>query len=323
MLAMVAATAAVAPVLAQGAGAPPATPPGDPNGWVRELAIADKLAAAGYLDAAQKDYESIIQRYPSTVAGVDRAWVGLARIHLARFQFDQAKASMEEVLTRNSDAESVGAARGMYRQLKLEADGQLAQAMRAVQFMEYRFAMTPWFNVFAKLFAWLDLRNARKQAQRAAEHANGFDPHHLIELPAPSATATYAIAAADFAPAGSVTRPATGTVVSVHSPAPAASPWAMPSPAAAASAAIGAGVVPVAAAASPQPAPSAAGALASGTSGTGTQPDLLTLQRGYQAAYRTLQEAMTSGNQARVQEANAAYQAALSEYQKAAAAGRR
>lgn len=373
---------AVAPVLAQEA------PPTDPNGWVKEIQTADKLLAAGYTDHAQRDYESVIRRYPQNVAGIDKAWLGLARIHMARYAFDQAKASLEEVLKRNSDPGSVTAAKGVYRQLRQEAEAQAQQAAQQLQFLEYRYAMIPFFNVFAKLFTYLDLRKARAAAQAAQDQANGFDPHYFIDdVQASAIRPSYSISGGEFQPAGFETA-ASGTAtpspaasaapgVSVHVGAPAggatvasgtlpaassaapsvvaaspvpsaepgvfsvpalaaslsASPAPTPAASAAASLVLTPGAVPSPAPsprptvtdppASPSPAPATAAASTTNPGAAAAQPDLLTLQRGYQESYRKLQEALTRGNQKAVVDANAEYQKALEAYRAAAAAGRR
>lgn len=207
-----------------------AAAPADPNGWVKEIATANKLLAAGYVDAAQKDFESIIQRYAANAAGIDRAWLGLAKIHMARYDFDQAKVSLEEVLRRNSDAESLNGAKSTYRQLKQEADGKAQQAQKALQFLEQQYAYTSWLNPFAKLFTYLDLKKARAAAEAATAAANTYDPHFFIDDVAASAIRSDAtLTGSDFQPAGLDTPAITAASataapgVSVHTPAPGAS----------------------------------------------------------------------------------------------------
>ena len=237
-----------------GASYAQATAAVDPNGWVKEVAIANKLLAAGYVDAAQKDFEGIIQRYPATSAGVDKSWLGLSKIHMARYEYDQAKVSLEEILKRNSDAESVAGAKTTYRQLKQEADGQAQQAQQALQFVQMQYDQTSWLNPFAKLFTYLDLKKARTAADTALAAANGYDPHYFIDDVAASAIRTdYSISGTEFKPGG-LDAPATGAAastiaatgatagVSVHTPAPGASATA--STTAASSTLAGTGMLP-------------------------------------------------------------------------------
>lgn len=287
----------------------------DPNGWVQELRVADRLAAEGYLDAAQQDYEAIVRKYPSNVAGIDLAWLGLARVHTARNEVDSAKSSIEEVLRRNANPDAMAAARTGYRQIKGAADAAAAQAQQALRFTEYRYVSTPWFNLFGKLFTYLDLRAARKAADAAAAATSNFDPRLLIDIdgpppaasavvPSTTATATGTAASATTATAATASHTAPPTA---SSPAPVATgePTAQPSVAVATT-----GTLTPAASGTATAAPS-------GTSPASPTPDLVTLQRSYQDAYRKVQDAIKSGNTAAVNAASKEYQAALNAYRAA------
>jgi len=282
------------------------TPPTDPNGWVREIQIADKLVAAGYLDAAQNDYENVIRRYPSTVAGIDKAWLGLARVHMARSELDQAKTSLESVLKRDSDPDSFRSAAATYKQLKSQADVRLVQLYRVVQAMEYRNSLTPWYDLLSILSNYLDLRTARQQLDTASLYAKSFDPHYLIDV-TPS-TAQPAGTTSDTATSSSAGQ----SIQTVHTPPTTvvATPSSSPSRSESAS--------PTATSETTIPSNSVTPTVST-PSGNPVDP-LAEKQRAYQAAYRKLQEALTSGDQNLVIQTNRLYQAALEEYRKAAGA---
>ncbi|MBI4870562.1 MAG: tetratricopeptide repeat protein, partial [Candidatus Riflebacteria bacterium] len=108
---------AAASVLGGGALPPQ---PGPPAGATAEFLIAEgnALLAAGYVDAALQDFQRVINLAPDTSSLVSKGWYGLARCYMSQGNQELAKASLEEVLSRNNDPESVNASRDVYKSLK-------------------------------------------------------------------------------------------------------------------------------------------------------------------------------------------------------------
>lgn len=157
--------------------------------WQKDLDTAEKLLASGYHDAAQEDFEAILRKYEANGVAVSRGWFGLARVHSEKNEPELAKSSLEEVLKLNADPSSAGEARGMYGQLKQQADYQVQQSAMAMQFMEYRYYSIPWYNVLAKAFTYYDLRSVKQQYEKAQANANTFNPRYLIsDGPPPQAS---------------------------------------------------------------------------------------------------------------------------------------
>lgn len=177
--------------LAQGLWANPAQPaaPGQPpsrKGWEYDLEVADRLFESGYLREAQEDYTKILTAYPDSVLGIDRAWLGLARVHQARGDTAQSRAAFEEVMRRERDPIASSEARTRYRALRAEAELEVNEARRATEYYLARYRATSWANPFGKIFRWFDQRKAKGDYEKAAANADSFNPRYLIDpVPAP------------------------------------------------------------------------------------------------------------------------------------------
>ncbi len=186
---MLVSTAFATPAGSQAPGAP-GVPPSQ-HGWEYDLEVANRLLDNGYLDAAEKDYTKILTAYSDGVPGIDLAWLGLAKVHQARGETPKARASLQEVLSRDTVANASSEARERYRSLRAEAEMQLNESQRAVFYFEARYRQTTWMNPFGKFFHWMDYRKAKRSHSKMIEDMEDFDPRYLIEPVAkPSAHAS-------------------------------------------------------------------------------------------------------------------------------------
>lgn len=284
----------------------PAQPaaPGQPpsrKGWEYDLEVADRLFDSGYLKEAQEDYTKILTAYPDTVLGIDRAWLGLARVHQARGDTSQSRAAFEEVMRRERDPIAMAEARTRYRALRAEAELEVNEARRAVEYYVARYRATSWANPFGKIFRWFDQKKAKSAYERAAVNADSFNPRYLIDpvsAPPPAAMAstdphgheTFSLTPAEMA-----------ALLNGQSPAPTGS-------------AAGTGV-PVATV------PAATTPAASAVVPAGTTPaasaNVEDLRTEYLRTYQELRAALATGETARIQATTQAYQTAKSAYEAA------
>ncbi|MBI3891341.1 MAG: hypothetical protein HY303_07405 [Candidatus Wallbacteria bacterium] len=323
----VGATAAAtrASLLGNEGGQPPQ--PGPPPNATPEFLIAEgnALLAAGYVDAALQDFGKVINVAPDSSPLVSKGWLGLAKCYSAKGNTELAKTSLEEVLSRNNDADSVAAARGTYGDLKGRADLALAQAQQSLMYCQYRYYSISIFNFISKYFAWRDLKNAEQQVQQAQQLSDGFNPRYLI-APVGSgagqrASDTYQLTPSQLdqllqrvptdgsVGAGTVVtgvnRPAASETASASTPAqPAVS-----SGTAASSRASSTG------AATPPPATSAGSTAPTVTAAPAD--DLKTKRDAYLSAYKDLQTAVASGDNAAMQAATKSFQDAMKAYEAA------
>ncbi len=292
------------PQLTPETGSPvaPGIPPSR-HGWQYDLEVATRLLESGYLSQAQTDFEKILTSYPDNTPAMDRAWLGLAKVHQARGDVARARSSLQEVLRRDLDPGPVAEARQRYRVLYAEAEIQINEARRAVFYYEDRLARTSWLNPFGKLFHWLDARKAGKYYDQARAELELFDPRFLIE---PVAKPPPALASATPAD-GTFTLTAEEMQALLNQQALASTqpPAGVPSPT------------------SGSALPSASGTevsaiLPSATSATpSASVDIEDAKRDYLATYQTLREALGSGDNARIQAASTAYQRAKEIYESA------
>lgn len=180
MALVLATSVAATPATAQSGPAAPGVPPSR-YGWEYDLEVANRLYDNGYLDAAEKDYTKILTAYPDEVAGIDSAWLGLAKVHQARGETSRARASLQEVLRRDAPPQTAVEARDRYRSLRASAEQQINEARRGVFYYEARYQQTSWFNPFGKLFHYLDFRKAKKNYEKMVADVDKFDPRFLIE----------------------------------------------------------------------------------------------------------------------------------------------
>lgn len=340
---------ALALVITAGAAATPATAqqpaPGAPGvppsryGWEYEIEVADRLYENGYLDAAEKDYTAILTAYGDNSAGVDLAWLGLAKVHQARGETARARASLGEVLRRDSIPGVDVEARDRYRALRAEAEMQLNEARRAVFYYEGRYRQTSWMNPFGKLFHYMDFRKSKKKYEEMVADLDKFDPRFLIEpvaKPSMHASADTGSDAIDAALASATA--GDGTVSDQYRLTPEEMAALLQQAGGAAhdhahdhaSSSTGDGTVAAGATAGGT---SAGDAAATGTTGDGTGAggaavvatamsggealDLDTAQASYFSTYQELREALSSGDAARIQTATQSYQDAKAAYEQA------
>lgn len=338
---------ALALVVAAGAAATPATAqqpaPGAPGvppsryGWEYEIEVADRLYENGYLDAAEKDYTAILTAYGDNSPGVDMAWLGLAKVHQARGETARARASLGEVLRRDSIPGVEVEARDRYRALRAQAELQLNEARREVFYYESRYQQTSWMNPFGKLFNWLDFRKSKKNYETMVADLDKFDPRFLIEPVSKPSVAASVDAGTD--PVATALASATlgegdGTVSGQYRLTPeemaALIGQSGGTPIASDSAATGTGTGADAgtAALAGTGDGSAAGDVGAGTGVAGADVtatvasagevlDLETAQTGYFSTYQALREALSSGDAGRIQAATQAYQDAKAAYEQA------
>lgn len=310
---LMAAGSGATPAQAQVPAAPDPVPglPPSQNGWEYDIQVADKLFQSGYLDAAEQDYTKILTAYPDSVAGIDEAWLGLARVGQARGETARARASLQEVLRRDRSPLAAAEARDRYRQLRAEAEVQLSESRRAVFYYDDRLKRTSWMNPFGKLFNWLDLRRAQKDYDTRLAELNNFDPRFLIEPVAkPSQLASLdgeaAVGATGDAGEYRLTPEEMAALLRQNGGTPAGD--------ALASDGSGDGAAPTGTGTSDPVATSGGGAEVASSGGA---VDLETAQASYFATYQTLRQALASGDAAAIQQATAAYQAAKTGYEAA------
>lgn len=337
---------AVSLLLAAGAHATPSSPdasatagvPPSNYGWEYDIQVANRLFENGYVDAAEKDYNKILTAYPDGIPGIDAAWLGLARVHQAKGSSAEARASLQEVLRRDSSAIVAAEARELYRTLKAEVEIEVNEAVRAVQYYDSRYRSMSWWNPFGKLFAYLDVRKSKKQYKKVQENLEAFDPRYLIDPIAKPASLASVDQGTDDASKGTVAtldipvgtsgstngayrltaeemaaliRQAGGTPVTDQASSDALASASTGSNAGTdALSGEGSGestVVPTSGTGSEAVVPS---------TGTSTSP-LEEVQKTYFSAYQELRQALTSGDTARIQAAQEAYGSAKQSYEAA------
>jgi tetratricopeptide (TPR) repeat protein len=294
--------------------------------------MANRLFESGYLESAEKDYNKILTAYADGTPGIDEAWLGLAKVHQAKGETAKARASLQEVLRRDSAAIAATDARNRYRTLRSEAELELNEARRAVMYYEARHRGGSWWNPFGKLFSWLDLRKARKHYSKLAKDLGNYDPHFLVDpIAKPSAQASVdAHASANPGTTGTnagdyrltpeemaaLLRSQGGSPLPVSdgqgtgsSTATLGSDGTATSSDDAASVEVGGGTGTASAGTGGPP-------VVQASTGTGTD-DLESVQKTYFASYQALREALSSGDATKIQEATAAYQAAKGSYERA------
>ncbi|MBI4872268.1 MAG: hypothetical protein HY814_11955 [Candidatus Riflebacteria bacterium] len=254
----------------------------------------------------------MINLAPDTSPLVSKGWYGLARCYMSQGNQELAKASLEEVLSRNNDPESVNASRDVYKSLKGQADLSVPQVQQTVLYLQWRYQSIPFFSFISKFLAWRDLKSAEKQLEGAQVLANTFNPRYLIApVQAPAASVLSAdgttVLSATYIPApselGTATQGSTISPVTTGSLQPATQPL---------------GNIMSTGPAANAIAPTAGSAPAS----TPAAPvdDLKAKQEAYLAAYRKLQAAMAANDAAAIQAATKAFQSAMKAYNAARSA---
>lgn len=303
-------TTAQASILGGGANLPPQ--PGPPPNATAAFLIAEgnALFTAGYYDAALQDFQRVINIEPDSSTLVSKGWYGLARVYMAQGNIELAKTSLEEVLTRNNDAESAAASRDIYKTLKTQADSAASQAQQALLYYQWRYQSTSFFSFISKFFAWRDLKNAEKAYEAAQMTAAAFNPRYLIapiQNYAASEIGTSSTTAASETGTSLVqTLPTEGTGTTAGTGVSTTAQASTPAPAVTANGTVA------------QPTTVAPAAASSSTAATAAPADNLTAKRqAYLEAYKNLQTAMSSKDAAAIQAATKGFQEAMKAYNEA------
>lgn len=281
------------------------------------------LLEAGYIDAAQENYQRALNVAPDNDPVMDRAWYGLARVHMSRHDVELAKTAVEEILSRNLDPTSVARGRDLYTALRAEAQVAYVEAQRALDFYNWRYHSIPGLNIISKIFAYMDLRKSRERFNQAAEVLDSFNPRYLIGpvsgSPHGSETVTMSqtqlASLLDQIPTSSSD---TYTVVEgVHSPSPEDTPVAPIIPTASEQTGSASETAGGAASATEVATQTPEGAAASSTGAASERDELQSSRDSYLDAYRKLQDALRSGNQGSIAQASQAFQEANRRYSNA------
>lgn len=129
----------------------------------------------GNMGDARKMFTDITQRFSEGIA-TDRAYLGLSKIERAYGAYDVSRRVLEAVIRKNRDYESIMLARRAYRDLGQEVMRATAISKRDSEAAYATYKQISWWNVFSKIRAYNDYKDAKANYEGLMVSTMQFDP---------------------------------------------------------------------------------------------------------------------------------------------------
>jgi hypothetical protein len=105
----------------------------------------------------------------------DRAYLGLAKIERAYGAYDVSRRILEAVIRKNRDYESIMLARRAYQDLEREVNQAVGQSQMAMEAANARYESIGWLNVFQKIRAYNEYKDAKANYEGLLISSRQFD----------------------------------------------------------------------------------------------------------------------------------------------------
>ena len=129
----------------------------------------------GNMSDARRLFTDVTQRYSEGVA-TDRAYLGISKIERAYGAYDVSRRILEAVIRKNRDYESIMLARRAYRDLSQEVMRATALSKGDSEAAYATYKQTSWWNVFSKIRAYNDYKDAKANYEGLMVSTMQFDP---------------------------------------------------------------------------------------------------------------------------------------------------
>jgi len=139
-----------------------------------DLTRAVQAYVDGNLTDAREMFSGVTNRYGESVA-TDRAYLGLAKIERAYGAYDVSRRILEAVIRKNRDYESIMLARRAYQDLEREVNQATSQAHMTMEAANQRYESIGWLNVFQKIRAYNDYKDAKANYEGLLISSRQFD----------------------------------------------------------------------------------------------------------------------------------------------------
>ena len=139
------------------------------------LQTAVQAYVDGNMSDARRLFTDVTQRYSEGVA-TDRAYLGISKIERAYGAYDVSRRILEAVIRKNRDYESIMLARRAYRDLSQEVMRATALSKGDSEAAYATYKQTSWWNVFSKIRAYNDYKDAKANYEGLMVSTMQFDP---------------------------------------------------------------------------------------------------------------------------------------------------
>lgn len=139
-----------------------------------DLTRAVQAYVDGNLTDAREMFSNVTNKYGESVA-TDRAYLGLAKIERAYGAYDVSRRILEAVIRKNRDYESIMLARRAYQDLEREVNQAVGQSQMAMEAANARYESIGWLNVFQKIRAYNEYKDAKANYEGLLISSRQFD----------------------------------------------------------------------------------------------------------------------------------------------------
>lgn len=139
------------------------------------LQTAVQAYVDGNMGDARRLFTDVTQRFSEGIA-TDRAYLGISKIERAYGAYDVSRRILEAVIRKNRDYESIMLARRAYRDLSQEVMRATAISKADSEAAYATYQQTSWWNLFSKIRAYNDYKDAQANYEGLMVSTMQFDP---------------------------------------------------------------------------------------------------------------------------------------------------